>query len=157
VELVGIHNTRTITVIGVEMFQQILDEGMAGDNVGLLLRGIQKDEIERGMVLAKPGSIQPHTEFDSEVYVLSEKEGGRRTPFFAGYRPQFFVRTTDVTGTIASFTADDGSAMNMVIPGDRVNMTVKLLQPIAIEQNMRFAIREGNRTVGAGVVSRILK
>jgi elongation factor Tu len=157
VELVGIHNTRTITVIGVEMFQQILDEGMAGDNVGLLLRGIQKDEIERGMVLAKPGSIQPHTEFDSEVYVLSEKEGGRRTPFFAGYRPQFYVRTTDVTGTIASFTADDGSASNMVMPGDRVNMTVKLLQPIAIEQNMRFAIREGNRTVGAGVVSRILK
>jgi elongation factor Tu len=157
VELVGIHNTRTITVIGVEMFQQILDEGMAGDNVGLLLRGIQKDEIERGMVLAKPGSIQPHTEFDSEVYVLSEKEGGRRTPFFAGYRPQFFVRTTDVTGTIASFTADDGSSIGMVMPGDRVNMTVKLLQPIAIEQNMRFAIREGNRTVGAGVVSRILK
>ncbi len=157
VELVGIQNTRTITVIGVEMFQQILDEGMAGDNVGLLLRGIQKDEIERGMVLAKPGSIQPHTEFDSEVYVLSEKEGGRRTPFVAGYRPQFFVRTTDVTGTIASFTADDGSAINMVIPGDRVNMTVKLLQPIAIEQNMRFAIREGNRTVGAGVVSHILK
>src|SRR4028119_1987992 len=157
VELVGIENTRTITVIGVEMFQQLLDEGMAGDNVGLLLRGIQKDEIERGMVLAKPGSIQPHTEFDSEVYVLSEKEGGRRTPFVAGYRPQFFVRTTDVTGTIASFTADDGSAIDMVIPGDRVNMTVKLLQPIAIEQNMRFAIREGNRTVGAGVVSRILK
>jgi elongation factor Tu len=109
------------------------------------------------MVLAKPGSIQPHTEFDSEVYVLSEKEGGRRTPFFAGYRPQFYVRTTDVTGTIASFTADDGSASNMVMPGDRVNMTVKLLQPIAIEQNMRFAIREGNRTVGAGVVSHILK
>ena len=147
VELVGIQNTRTITVIGVEMFQQILDEGMAGDNVGLLLRGIQKDEIERGMVLAKPGSIQPHTEFDSEVYVLSEKEGGRRTPFVAGYRPQFFVRTTDVTGTIASFTADDGNSIDMVIPGDRVNMTVNLLQPIAIKQNMRFAIREGNRTV----------
>ncbi|AFZ05008.1 translation elongation factor Tu [Oscillatoria nigro-viridis PCC 7112] len=157
VELVGIHNTRTITVIGVEMFQQILDEGMAGDNVGLLLRGIQKDEIERGMVLAKPGSIQPHTEFASEVYILSEKEGGRRTPFFAGYRPQFYVRTTDVTGTIASFTADDGRAIDMAVPGDRVNMSVKLLQPIAIEQNMRFAIREGNRTVGAGVVSHILK
>ena len=156
-ELVGIDNTRTTWATGIEMFQQILDEGRAGDNVGLLLRHIGKNEIERGMVLAKPGSIQPHTEFESEVYVLSEKEGGRRTPFFAGYRPQFFVRTTDVTGTIASFTTDDGSTMEMVMPGDRVRMTVQLLQPIAIEQNMRFAIREGDRTVGAGVVSRILK
>ncbi|MEG3838757.1 elongation factor Tu [Microcoleus sp. herbarium14] len=157
VELIGIKDTRTFTVTGIEMFQQSLDEGRAGDNVGLLLRCLLKDEIERGMVIAKPRSIEPHTEFESEVYVLSEKEGGRRTPFFAGYRPQFFVRTTDVTGTIASFTADDGSAMDMVVPGDRVNMTVKLFQPIALEQNMRFAIREGNRTVGAGVVSRILK
>lgn len=122
----------SVWATGIEMFQQILDEGRAGDNVGLLLRHIGKNEIERGMVIAKPGSIQPHTEFESEVYVLSEKEGGRRTPFFAGYRPQFFVRTTDVTGTIASFTADDGSAIDMVMPGDRVKMTVQLLQPIAI-------------------------
>jgi elongation factor Tu len=157
VELVGIQNTRTAKVVSIEMFQQILDSAIAGDNAGLLLRGIQKHEIERGMVIVKPGSIQPHTLFESEVYVLSEKEGGRRTPFFAGYRPQFYVRTTDVTGAIASFTADDGMAIEMVMPGDRVKMTVDLMQAIAIEQNMRFAIREGNRTVGAGVVYQILK
>ncbi|WP_293338263.1 elongation factor Tu [Microcoleus sp. CAWBG58] len=157
VELVGINNTRTAKVVSIEMFQQILDSAIAGDNAGLLLRGIQKHEIERGMAIVKPGSIKPHTLFESEVYVLSEKEGGRRTPFFAGYRPQFYVRTTDVTGAIASFTADDGMAIEMVMPGDRVKMTVDLMQAIAIEQNMRFAIREGNRTVGAGVVSRILK
>ncbi|HEY9848900.1 MAG TPA: elongation factor Tu [Leptolyngbyaceae cyanobacterium] len=157
VELVGIKNTRSTTVTGVEMFQKTLEEGMAGDNVGLLLRGMQKADIERGMVLAKPGSITPHTEFESEVYVLTEKEGGRKTPFFPGYRPQFYVRTTDVTGTIKAFTADDGSAAEMIMPGDRVKMTVELINAIAIEQGMRFAIREGGRTIGAGVVSKIIK
>jgi elongation factor Tu len=157
VELVGIRGTRSTTVTGVEMFQKTLDEGMAGDNVGVLLRGLKKEEIERGMVLAKPGSITPHTQFESEVYVLTDKEGGRKTPFFAGYRPQFYVRTTDVTGTITAFTSDDGSAAEMVMPGDRVRMTVELINAIAIEQGMRFAIREGGRTIGAGVVSKILK
>ncbi len=157
VELVGIRDTRNTTVTGVEMFQKTLDEGMAGDNVGLLLRGVQKEDIERGMVLAKPGSITPHTKFESEVYILKKDEGGRHTPFFPGYRPQFYVRTTDVTGTISAFTADDGSAAEMVMPGDRIKMTVDLINPIAIEQGMRFAIREGGRTVGAGVVSKILK
>ena len=157
VELVGIRDTRTTTVTGIEMFKKTLDEGMAGDNAGILLRGIQKTDIERGMVIAKPGSIKPHTQFEGEVYVLTEKEGGRKTPFFPGYRPQFYVRTTDVTGTIAAFTADDGSAAEMVMPGDRVKMTVDLINPIAIEQGMRFAIREGGRTIGAGVVSKILK
>jgi elongation factor Tu len=157
VELVGIRDTRSTTVTGVEMFQKTLDEGMAGDNVGLLLRGIQKIDIERGMVLAKPGSITPHTLFEAEVYILKKEEGGRHTPFFPGYRPQFYVRTTDVTGTISAFTADDGSEAEMVMPGDRIKMTVELINPIAIEQQMRFAIREGGRTVGAGVVSKILK
>jgi elongation factor Tu len=157
VELVGIKDTKTTTVTGVEMFQKSLDEGMAGDNVGLLLRGIQKDQIERGMVIAKPGSITPHTQFESEVYILKKEEGGRHTPFFPGYRPQFYVRTTDVTGKISAFTADDGSEAEMVMPGDRIKMTVELINPIAIEQGMRFAIREGGRTVGAGVVSKILK
>ncbi|NCJ05698.1 elongation factor Tu [Synechococcales cyanobacterium C] len=157
VELVGIRDTRSTTVTGVEMFQKILDEGMAGDNVGVLLRGIQKNDIERGMVIAKPGSITPHTQFESEVYVLKKDEGGRHTPFFPGYRPQFYVRTTDVTGTISAFTADDGSEAEMVMPGDRIKMTVELINPIAIEQGMRFAIREGGRTIGAGVVSKILK
>jgi elongation factor Tu len=157
VELVGLKGTRSATVTGVEMFKQILDEGIAGDNVGLLLRGIQKDDVERGMVIAAPGSITPHTEFESEVYVLTEKEGGRKTPFFSGYRPQFFVRTTDVTGKVASFMADDDSTTEMVLPGDRVKMTVELFKAIAIEQGMRFAIREGSRTIGAGVVSKILK
>ncbi len=157
VELVGIKNTRSTTVTGVEMFQKILDEGMAGDNVGLLLRGIQKQDIERGMVIAKPGSITPHTQFESEVFILKKEEGGRHTPFFPGYRPQFYVRTTDVTGTIDAFTADDGSTAEMVMPGDRIKMTVELINAIAIEQGMRFAIREGGRTVGAGVVSKILK
>ncbi|HEY9762048.1 MAG TPA: elongation factor Tu [Trichocoleus sp.] len=157
VELVGIRDTRSTTVTGVEMFQKILDQGMAGDNVGLLLRGIQKADIERGMVLAKPGSITPHTQFEAEVYVLKKEEGGRHTPFFPGYKPQFYVRTTDVTGTITTFTSDDGSAAEMVMPGDRIKMTVELINPIAIEQGMRFAIREGGRTVGAGVVAKILK
>jgi elongation factor Tu len=157
VELVGIRDTRNTTVTGIEMFKKSLDEGMAGDNAGVLLRGIQKADIERGMVIAKPGSITPHTQFEGEVYVLTEKEGGRKTPFFSGYRPQFYVRTTDVTGTITAFTSDDGSEAEMVMPGDRIKMTVELINPIAIEQGMRFAIREGGRTIGAGVVSKILK
>ena len=157
VELVGIKNTRSTTVTGIEMFQKSLEEGMAGDNAGLLLRGIQKEDIERGMVIAKPGSITPHTRFEGEVYVLKKEEGGRHTPFFANYRPQFYVRTTDVTGTIQSYTADDGSAVEMVMPGDRIKMTVELINAIAIEQGMRFAIREGGRTIGAGVVSKILE
>jgi len=157
IEIVGIRDTRSTTVTGVEMFQKTLDEGMAGDNVGVLLRGVQKDDIERGMVLAKPGSITPHTKFEAEVYVLKKEEGGRHTPFFPGYRPQFYVRTTDVTGTISDFTADDGSAAEMVMPGDRIKMTVELICPIAIEQGMRFAIREGGRTIGAGAVSKILQ
>ena len=157
VELVGIRGTRSTTVTGVEMFQKTLDEGMAGDNVGVLLRGLKKEDIERGMVIAKPGSITPHTQFESEVYILQEKEGGRKTPFFPGYRPQFYVRTTDVTGTIRAFTSDDGSDAEMVMPGDRIKMTVELINPIAIEQGMRFAIREGGRTIGAGVVSKIVK
>jgi len=157
VELVGIKNTRPTTVTGVEMFQKTLDEGMAGDNVGVLLRGVNKEDIERGMVLAKPGTITPHTQFESEVYVLKKEEGGRHTPFFKGYRPQFYVRTTDVTGTISNYTADDGSDVEMVMPGDRIKMTVELINPIAIEQGMRFAIREGGRTIGAGVVSKIVK
>ncbi|MEY2979402.1 MAG: elongation factor Tu [Prochlorotrichaceae cyanobacterium] len=157
VEIVGIRETRSTTVTGVEMFQKTLDEGMAGDNVGLLLRGIQKADIERGMVMAKPGSIKPHLKFESEVYVLKKEEGGRHTPFFAGYKPQFYVRTTDVTGTISAYTADDGTTVEMVMPGDRIKMTVELINPIAIEQGMRFAIREGGRTIGAGVVSKILE
>ncbi len=157
VELVGIKATKKTTVTGVEMFKKQLDEGMAGDNAGLLLRGIQKTEVERGMVLAKPGSITPHTQFEAEVYVLKKEEGGRHTPFFPKYRPQFYVRTTDVTGTIVSFTSDDGKEAEMVMPGDRIKMNVELINAIAIEQGMRFAIREGGRTIGAGVVSKILK
>ncbi len=157
IEIIGIRDTQTTTVTGVEMFQKTLDEGMAGDNVGLLLRGVKKDDIERGMVIAKPGSITPHTQFEGEVYVLTKEEGGRHTPFFKNYRPQFYVRTTDVTGIIQDYTADDGSAVEMVMPGDRIKMTVELINPIAIEQGMRFAIREGGRTIGAGVVSKILK
>jgi elongation factor Tu len=157
IEIIGIRDTRSTTVTGVEMFQKTLDEGMAGDNVGVLLRGINKEDIERGMVLAKPGSITPHTKFEGEVYVLKKEEGGRHTPFFAGYRPQFYIRTTDVTGTIDSYIADDGSTVEMVMPGDRIKMTVTLICPIAIEQGMRFAIREGGRTIGAGVVSKIVE
>jgi elongation factor Tu len=157
VEIIGIRDSRETTVTGIEMFKKQLEEGLAGDNAGLLLRGIKKEDIERGMVLAKKGSIKPHTQFEGEVYVLQEKEGGRKTPFFPGYKPQFYVRTTDVTGSIVSFTADDGSAAEMVMPGDRIKMTVELINPIAIEQGMRFAIREGGRTIGAGVVSKIIK
>jgi elongation factor Tu len=157
VEIVGIREPRKTTVTGVEMFRKLLDQGMAGDNVGLLLRGIQKEDIERGMVLVKPGSIKPHTKFEGEVYVLKKEEGGRHTPFFAGYRPQFYIRTTDVTGQITAFTADDGSNVEMVMPGDRIKMTGELICPVAIEQGMRFAIREGGRTIGAGVVSKIIE
>lgn len=157
IEIVGLQETKTTTITGLEMFQKTLDEGMAGDNIGILLRGIQKLDIQRGMVLAQPGTITPHTQFEAEVYILTKEEGGRHTPFFSGYRPQFYVRTTDVTGTINQFTADDGSTAEMVMPGDRIKMSAELIHPIAIEQGMRFAIREGGRTVGAGVVSKILK
>lgn len=157
VELVGLRPTKAFTVTGLEMFQKTLEESVAGDNVGVLLRGVQKTDIERGMVLAKPGTITPHTKFEAQVYVLTKEEGGRHTPFFPGYRPQFYVRTTDVTGKIESFRADDDSATQMVMPGDRIKMIVELIQPIAIEKGMRFAIREGGRTVGAGVVSTILE
>jgi elongation factor Tu len=157
IEIVGLRETRTTTITGLEMFQKTLDEGMAGDNIGILLRGVQKKDIERGMVLAQPGTITPHTQFEAEVYILTQEEGGRHTPFFSGYRPQFYVRTTDVTGTITQFTADDGSTAEMVMPGDRIKMSAQLINPIAIEQGMRFAIREGARTVGAGVVSKILE
>ena len=157
VEIVGLGDTREVTVTGLEMFQKTLEESVAGDNVGVLLRGIQKDEIERGMVLAKAGTITPHTKFESQVYVLTKEEGGRHTPFFPGYRPQFYVRTTDVTGKIESFRSDEGEEATMVMPGDRVKMIVELIQPIAIENGMRFAIREGGRTVGAGVVSAIIE
>ena len=157
VEIVGLGDTREVTVTGLEMFQKTLDESVAGDNVGVLLRGVQKEDIERGMVLAKTGTIKPHTKFESQVYILTKEEGGRHTPFFPGYRPQFYVRTTDVTGKIDSFKTDDGDEATMVMPGDRVKMIVELIQPIAIENGMRFAIREGGRTVGAGVVSAILE
>lgn len=156
VELVGLSKTRSTTVTGLEMFQKTLSESVAGDNVGILLRGIQKADIQRGMVLAQPGTITPHTKFEAQVYVLKKEEGGRHTPFFPGYRPQFYVRTTDVTGEIESFKLDDDSELKMVMPGDRIKVVVQLIEPIAIEKGMRFAIREGNRTVGAGVVSSIL-
>jgi len=152
IEIVGIHDTLKTTCTGVEMFRKLLDQGEAGDNVGILLRGTKREEVERGQVLAKPGSINPHTEFTAEVYILSKEEGGRHTPFFNGYRPQFYFRTTDVTGTI-----DLPADKEMVLPGDNVAMTVKLIAPIAMEEGLRFAIREGGRTVGAGVVAKILK
>ena len=157
IEIVGLQETKTTTVIGLEMFQKTLEKSVAGDNVGVLLRGIQKQQIQRGMVLAKPGSITPHIKFESQVYILTKEEGGRHTSFFAGYRPQFYVRTTDVTGKIDSFKADDNSEIKMVMPGDRIKMNVTLIQPVAIEKGMRFAIREGGRTVGAGVISNIIE
>nr|QCI04185.1 Translation elongation factor Tu [Anotrichium furcellatum] len=157
IEIVGLQDTQTTTITGLEMFQKTLDEGMAGDNIGILLRGVQKHQIQRGMVLSEPSTITPHTQFEAEVYILKKEEGGRHTPFFTGYRPQFYVRTTDVTGTITQFTADDGSSAEMVMPGDRIKMSAELINPIAIEQGMRFAIREGGKTVGAGVVSKILQ
>jgi len=152
VEIVGIKDTIKTTCTGVEMFRKLLDEGVAGDNVGVLLRGTKRDEVERGQVLAKPGTITPHTHFECEVYVLSKDEGGRHTPFFNGYRPQFYFRTTDVTGA-----CDLPEGVEMVMPGDNVKMTVKLIAPIAMEDGLRFAIREGGRTVGAGVVSKIIE
>jgi elongation factor Tu len=157
IEIVGINDTKSTTVTGVEMFQKTLDEAFAGDNIGILLRGVQKNDIQRGMVLAKPNTIKPHKKFEAEVYVLKKEEGGRHTPFFAGYRPQFYVRTTDVTGNITQFTSDEGSSVEMVLPGDRIKMTAELISPIAIEAGMRFAIREGGRTIGAGVVSKIIE
>ena len=157
IEIVGLKDTKSTTVTGVEMFQKTLDEGLAGDNVGILLRGVQKEDIQRGMVLSQPGTITPHTKFEGEVYILTKEEGGRHTPFFVGYRPQFYVRTTDVTGQILTFTADDGTDVEMVMPGDRIKMNAQLISPIAIESGMRFAIREGGRTIGAGVVSKIVE
>ncbi len=152
IEIVGIKDTQTTTCTGVEMFRKLLDEGVAGDNVGVLLRGTKREEVERGQVLAKPGSITPHTHFEAEVYVLSKDEGGRHTPFFNGYRPQFYFRTTDITGA-----CDLPEGVEMVMPGDNVKMTVKLIAPIAMEEGLRFAIREGGRTVGAGVVAKIIE
>jgi elongation factor Tu len=152
IEIVGIRDTRKSTVTGVEMFKKNLDQGQAGDNVGILLRGVERDDIERGQVLAKPGTVNPHTEFESEVYILTKEEGGRHTPFFKGYKPQFYFRTTDVTGEV-ELPADK----EMVMPGDTITFKVKLLAPIAMEQGLRFAIREGGRTVGAGVVTKINK
>ena len=152
VEIVGIKETATTTVTGVEMFRKLLDQGQAGDNVGVLLRGTKRDEVERGQVLCKPGSIKPHTKFQAEVYVLSKEEGGRHTPFFNGYRPQFYFRTTDVTGA-----CDLPEGVEMVMPGDNVQMTVSLIAPIAMEEGLRFAIREGGRTVGAGVVAKVIE
>jgi elongation factor Tu len=152
VEIVGIRPNQKTVVTGVEMFRKILDEGQAGDNVGLLLRGMKKEDLERGMVICAPGSVTPHTKFESEVYVLTKEEGGRHTPFFTGYRPQFYFRTTDVTGTA---TLPEG--VEMVMPGDNVKMTIQLITPIAMEEGLRFAIREGGRTVGAGVVAKILE
>ena len=151
IELVGFGSTKKSIVTGVEMFRKLLDDGQAGDNVGLLLRGVDKNDIERGMVLAKPGSIPPHTKFEAEVYVLTKDEGGRHTPFFKGYRPQFYLRTTDVTGNI-----ELPAGTEMVMPGDNIQMVIELITPVAMEEQLRFAIREGGRTVGAGVVTKIL-
>jgi len=152
VEIVGIKPTQKTTCTGVEMFRKLLDEGQAGDNVGVLLRGTKREEVERGQVLAKPGSITPHTKFDAEVYILSKEEGGRHTPFFKGYRPQFYFRTTDVTGAV-----ELPEGVEMVMPGDNIHMVVNLINPIAMEEGLRFAIREGGRTVGAGVVSKVIE
>src|SRR6202171_4688981 len=152
VEIVGIRDARKVVVTGVEMFRKLLDQGEAGDNIGLLLRGIEREDIERGQVIAKPGSVKPHTKFTAEVYILSKEEGGRHTPFFNGYRPQFYIRTTDVTGSI--FFAE---GIEMVMPGDNIDMQVELIQPVAIQEGLHFAIREGGRTVGAGVVTKILE
>lgn len=152
VEIVGIKPTKSTVVTGVEMFKKQLDDGQAGDNVGLLLRGLEKADVERGQVIAKPGSITPHTEFEAEAYVLTKEEGGRHTPFFTGYRPQFYIRTTDVTGNVTLPTG-----VEMVMPGDNTKMTVKLIVPVALEEGQRYAIREGGRTVGAGVITKIIK
>ena len=156
VELVGLAETKTTIVTGLEMFQKSLDQGMAGDNIGVLLRGIEKTQVLRGMVLCKPGSIKPHTKFDAEVYILTKEEGGRHTAIFEGYRPQFYVRTTDVTGQILTFSSE-GQTLEMVMPGDNVSMRIELIAPIAIEKGMRLAIREGGRTVGSGLVTNIIE
>jgi elongation factor Tu len=152
VAIVGIKDTEKTTCTGVEMFRKLLDEGRAGDNIGVLLRGVKREDIERGQVLAKPGSITPHTYFEAEVYVLSKEEGGRHTPFFKGYRPQFYFRTTDVTGSV-----ELPEGVEMVMPGDNIQVKVNLIAPIAMEEGLRFAIREGGRTVGAGVVAKIIE
>jgi elongation factor Tu len=152
VEIVGLRETRKTVITGIEMFRKILDEGVAGDNIGCLLRGVEKDQIERGMVLAKTGSITPHRKFKAQVYVLSKDEGGRHTPFFNGYRPQFYFRTTDVTGSIKL-----AEGVEMIIPGDNANLDVELIAPVAMEKALRFAIREGGRTVGAGAVTDIIE
>ena len=152
VEIIGLRDTQKTVVTSIEMFNKSLDEGRAGDNAGVLLRGIKKDEVERGQVLAKPGTVHPHTEYEGEVYVLTKEEGGRHKPFFKGYKPQFYIRTTDVTGEVE---LPEGT--EMVMPGDTVNLKVKLIAPIALEEKMRFAIREGGRTVGAGVVTKIIR
>jgi elongation factor Tu len=151
-EIIGIKDTQKTTCTGVEMFRKLLDQGQAGDNIGALLRGIEKDEVQRGQVLAKPGSITPHTDFEANVYVLTKEEGGRHKPFFANYRPQFYFRTTDITGAV---TLPEGTEMCM--PGDNTEMTVELINPIAMDEGLRFAIREGGRTVGAGRVTKIIK
>lgn len=151
IEIVGIKATQSTVVTGVEMFRKLLDEGLAGDNIGVLLRGVEKDQVERGQVLAAPNSVKPHTEFEAEVYVLAKEEGGRHTPFFTGYRPQFYIRTTDVTGEV---TLPQG--VEMVMPGDSTKMTVKLIVPVALEEGLRFAVREGGHTVGAGVITKII-
>jgi elongation factor Tu len=153
VEIVGIRDTQKTVVTGIEMFNKNLDQGLAGDNAGLLLRGLKKDDVERGMVLAAPGSVTPHTKFEAEIYALTKEEGGRHKPFFKGYKPQFFIRTTDVTGEVSALP----EGTEMVMPGDTVNGTVELIQPVAMEEKMRFAIREGGRTVGAGVVTKIIE
>jgi elongation factor Tu len=157
VEIIGFGTKKPTTVTGVEMFQKVLDQGIAGDNVGVLLRGVEKNDLERGQVICKPGSITPHTKFEAEVYVLSKEEGGRHTPFFKGYQPQFYFRTTDVTGKILNLLSEDNSEAEMCMPGDNIKMTVELHTPIAMEQNLRFAIREGGKTVGAGVVTSIIE
>jgi len=152
VEIVGVKDTRKVVVTGIEMFRKLLDQGQAGDNLGALLRGIDKDDVERGQVLAKPGSITPHTKFKAQVYILNKDEGGRHTPFFKGYRPQFYFRTTDVTGNV-----ELPEGVEMVMPGDNIEMVVTLITPIAMDKELRFAIREGGRTVGAGVVAEIIE
>ncbi len=152
VEIVGIKDTQKTVVTGIEMFNKSLDEGQAGDNAGILLRGLKREDVERGQVLVKPGSVSPHTEFEGEVYILSKEEGGRHTPFFSGYKPQFYIRTTDVTGDVI---LPEGT--EMVMPGDTVNLKIKLVVPVALENKQRFAIREGGKTVGAGVVTKIVK
>jgi elongation factor Tu len=157
VEIIGFGAKKASTITGVEAFQKTLDEGMAGDNVGVLLRGVEKTDLERGQVVCKPGSITPHTKFEAEVYVLSKEEGGRHTPFFKGYRPQFYFRTTDVTGSVLNLLSEDNSEAEMCMPGDNIKMTVELHTPVAMEANLRFAIREGGKTVGAGVVTKILQ